>query len=44
MEGPENAWKSIGSLPTANGEGVGGMGVMAMCNINMMLMPVSVFI
>ena len=44
MEGPENAWQSIGTLPTADGAAMGGMDVMAMCNINMMFMLVSVFI
>ena len=40
MEGPENAWQSIGTLPTENGEAMGGMDVMSMCNINMMFMMV----
>ena len=44
MEGPENAWQSIGTLPTAEGEAMGGMDVMAMCNINMMFMLVAVFV
>ncbi|MBQ8741031.1 MAG: ABC transporter permease [Clostridia bacterium] len=44
IEGPENAWQSIGTLPTDDGEAMGGMDVMAMCNINMMFMLVSVFI
>ena len=44
MEGPENAWQSIGTLPTADGEAMGGMDVMAMCNINMMFMLVAVFV
>lgn len=44
MEGPENAWQSIGTLPTEDGETMGGMDVMAMCNINMMFMCVAVFI
>ena len=44
MEGPENAWQSIGTLPTADGATMGGMDVMAMCNINMMFMLVAVFI
>ena len=43
MQGPENAWQSIGTLPTG-GEAMGGMDVMAMCNINMMFMGVSVFV
>lgn len=49
MQGPENAWQSIGSLPSDETEGgdpaaMGGMDVMSMCNINMMFMLVSVFI
>ncbi len=44
IHGPENAWQSIGALPTADGNALGGMDVMAMCNINMMFMLVSVFI
>lgn len=44
MEGPENSWQSIGTLPTDEGETMGGMDVMAMCNINMMFMGVAVFI
>lgn len=44
MEGPENAWQSIGTLPTADGEAMGGMDVMAMCNINMMFMLAAVFV
>lgn len=44
MEGPENAWQSIGTLPTEDGEAMGGMDVMSMCNINMMFMGVAVFI
>ena len=42
IEGPENAWQSIGTLPGA--EAMGGMDVMSMCNINMMFMAVAVFI
>lgn len=42
IEGPENAWQSIGALP--DGEALVGMDVMAMCNINMMFMLVAVFI
>ncbi|MBO5259557.1 MAG: ABC transporter permease [Agathobacter sp.] len=42
IEGPENAWQSIGTLPGA--ENAGGMDVMSMCNINMMFMAVAVFI
>ena len=47
MEGPENTWQSIGAFPVAEGEvkaPMGGMDVMAMCNINMMFMGVAVFI
>lgn len=44
MEGPENAWQSIGTLPTEDGATMGGMDVMSMCNINMMFMGVAVFI
>ncbi len=47
MEGPENTWQSIGTLPTPEGEEpsqMGGMDVMSMCNINMMFMAAAVFI
>lgn len=44
IEGPENAWQSIGTLPTDGGAAMGGMDVMAMCNINMMFMLVAVFV
>lgn len=44
IEGPENTWQSVGTLPTAEGTAMGGMDVMAMCNINMMFMLVAVFI
>ena len=44
MEGPENTWQSIGQLPTEDGETMGGMDVMSMCNINMMFMGAAVFI
>lgn len=44
MEGPENAWQSIGTLATDDGEPMGGSDVMGMCNINMMFMAVAVFI
>ncbi len=44
MEGPENVWQSIGTLPTAEGAAMGGMDVMSMCNINMMFMLAAVFI
>ena len=42
IEGPENAWQSIGTLPGA--EAVAGMDVLSMCNINLMFMCVAVFI
>lgn len=42
MEGPENTWQNIGTLP--GGEEMGGTDVFAMCNINMMFMAVAVFI
>ena len=42
IHGPENAWQSIGTLP--DGSAMGGMDVMAMCNINMMFMLAAVFI
>ena len=44
IHGPENTWQSIGTLPTADGAAMGGMDVMAMCNINMMFMLVAVSI
>lgn len=44
IHGPENAWQSIGTLSTADGAAMGGMDVMAMCNINMMFMLVAVFV
>ena len=55
IHGPENAWQSIGTLPTddvVHGENtggdaaamMGGMDIMSMCNINMMFMLVAVFI
>lgn len=44
IQGPENAWQSIGTLPTADGTAMGGMDVMSMCNINMMFMVVAVFV
>lgn len=44
IHGPENAWQSIGTLPTNDGAQMGGMDVMAMCNINMMFMLVAVFL
>ncbi len=42
MEGPENTWQSLGTLP--GGGAMGGMDVMSMCNINMMFMAAAVFI
>ena len=44
IHGPENVWQSIGTLPTFDGAAMGGMDVMAMCNINMMFMLVAVFV
>ena len=56
MEGPENAWESIGTLPTESSQApapeegadamaaMGGMDIMAMCNINMAFMGVCVFV
>ena len=49
MEGPENAWESIGTLPSnepASGDAaaMGEMDVLAMCNINMAFMGVCVFV
>lgn len=55
MEGPESAWENIGMLPSENAAkmpeaeadsmaAMGGMDVMAMCNINMMYMLVCVFV
>ena len=41
MEGPENTWQNIGTLP---GESLGGDEVFMMCNINMMFMAVAVFV
>ena len=40
MEGPENTWQNIGTLP---GEPLGGDEIFMMCNINMMFMAVAVF-
>lgn len=42
MEGPENTWQNIGTLP--NGEEMGGSEIFAMCNINMAFIGVAVFI
>lgn len=49
MEGPENTWQSIGTLPSEGADdgeaaAMGGMDVMGMCNINMMFMLAAVFI
>ena len=44
IHGPENTWQSIGTLPIEDGTAMGGMDVMAMCNINMMFMLAAVFI
>ncbi len=41
MEGPENAWQNIGTLPS---EPLGGDEIFMMCNINMMFMAVAVFV
>ena len=41
MEGPENAWQNIGTLP---GEALGGSEIFMMCNINMAFMGVAVFV
>ena len=41
MEGPENAWQNIGTLP---GESLSGDEIFMMCNINMMFMAVAVFV
>ena len=41
MQGPENAWQNIGTLP---GEPLGGDEIFMMCNINMIFMAVAVFI
>jgi len=41
IEGPENAWQNIGTLP---GEPLGGDQIFMMCNINMAFMGVAVFV
>ena len=41
IQGPENAWQNIGTLP---GEALGGDEIFMMCNINMMFMGVAVFV
>jgi ABC-type transport system involved in multi-copper enzyme maturation permease subunit len=42
LQGPENTWQNIGTLP--GGEAMGGMDIFALCNINMMYMAVAVFV
>jgi ABC-type transport system involved in multi-copper enzyme maturation permease subunit len=42
MQGPENTWQNLGTLPSP--ETLGGSDIFAMCNINMMFMAVAVFI
>ena len=42
MQGPENTWQNIGTLP--GGEAMGGNDVFIMCNINMAFMGVAAFI
>ena len=42
IQGPENTWQNIGTLP--GGEAMGGMDVFSMCNINMVFMIAAVFI
>ena len=42
MEGPENTWQNIGTLP--GGENMGGNDIFMMCNINVIFMLVAVFI
>ncbi len=44
IHGPENTWQQIGTLPTEDGAAMGGMDVMAMCNINMVYMGIAVFV
>ena len=41
MQGPENAWQNIGTLP---GEPLGGDEIFMMCNINMAFMGGAVFV
>ena len=41
MQGPENTWQNIGTLP---GERLGGDEIFMMCNINMMFMAVAIFV
>ena len=42
MQGPENTWQNIGTLP--GGEAMGGSEIFMMCNINMLFMIVAVFV
>ena len=42
MQGPENTWQNIGTLP--DGEDMSGIDVFMMCNINMVFMIAAVFI
>lgn len=42
VQGPENTWQNIGTLP--GGEAMGGNDVFMMCNINMVFMIAAVFI
>ena len=42
MQGPENVWQNLGTLP--GGENMGGSEVFMMCNINMVFMLVAVFV
>ncbi len=42
MQGPENTWQNIGTLP--GGEAMGGSEIFMMCNINMAFMGVCVFV
>ncbi len=41
MEGPENTWQNLGTLP---GEPLGGDEIFMMCNINMAFIGVAVFV
>ena len=41
MQGPENAWQNIGTLP---GEPLSGDEILMMCNINMTFMGVAIFV
>ena len=42
VEGPENTWQNIGTLP--GGEDMGGNEIFMMCNINMNFMLVAIFV